>query len=204
MPFKHSGARWASLMQQLDFGEAHETVVSYLKFEGARPASEAAHRSRNWARDTCPRALGVEEYRMAIDDMLDRGLLCVIDEYWLREIENFIVEPDAIGPIEILPPTGTLQYSIKLVRQFDAFWQSVGGRRPPIYQPHYRTDQSIDVYSGNPPGCLQFISDSGMVEKRYVNNAWHPVKCGQWRGYWWGMYDYGFVLSIPHECRIAG
>ena len=198
-------SEWRSFLGRLDFLPAHETLLSYLHFEGARPATEAPSRARSWAGRTCRPKQRVDEYESAIDDMLNRDLLWVIDESKRFAIEQYIAVPSAIGPIDNLPPVDTLQFSVRLANLMDEFWAAANSPRPAcISSPHYLPDDSINIYSDSADNCIQFVSESGMIDDNFAGRTWTPVPCGPWRDEWWRLYESGFVLAVPAECRIAG
>ena len=198
-------SEWKHFLEQLDFLPAHETLLSYLYFEGTRPASEAPVRAQSWAGNTCRTKQGIEEYQFAIDDLLNRDLFWVIDESKQSAIEQHIHAPAAIGPIDIMPAVDTLQFSVRLAVLMDEFWADASSDRPAsVYSPHYLTDDSIDIYSNSPENCIQFVNESGMVRDDSIGRAWAPKRCGPWRDQWWRLYQSGFVLNVPAECTNAG
>ena len=191
-------------MDALQFQSAHETVLSYLHYEGSRPAVEAASRARSWAGHICRPRHAVLDYNSAIDDMLNRDLLWVIDEFKQAEIEQFVASPPATGPIDMMPPVGTLQFSIRLARLMDEFWAASDSPRPAcIYSPLYLPDNSIRIYSNLAENCVQFVSEECMIAPESTNRTWTPLACGPWRDEWWRLYETGYVLNVPAECRIA-
>ena len=195
---------WVAFNERHRLGTAHQTVLSYLHFEGARPYDEAASRSRGWASHTGKPIQATKEYRDAISDMESRNLLWNIDKEKLSAIRDFISDPKAIGPIEIMPPIRTLQFSVNLVTMLDEYWaKSEIERSGCIYSPHYLPDGSINVYSLKHENCLNFIHDSGMLSPTAKQQSWHPEPCGAWRDQWWCFYERGFVLAIPPDCVIG-
>lgn len=197
-------SKWTVLYERLNFATAHQTVLSYLHFEGARPYDEAPSRSRSWAYHTCRPIQTTREYRDAILDMESRDLLWNIDEDKLSAIRKFVSDPVAIGPIELMPPIGTLQFSIRLVMMIDDHWAELKSKRSAcICSPHYLPDNSINVYSTERENCLCFVHESGMFTKTAEKRSWLPKPCGAWRDHWWQLYDHGFVLAIPADCVIA-
>ena len=204
MAKKPHESKWQSFMEELEFLTAHQTLLSYLHFEGARPAKEAPARARSWAGYTGRPVQGLNEYEFAIDDMLARDLLWIVDSEKQTEIDQFVSNPKAIGPIDIMPPIGTLQYSVRLANLFDKFWGASNCSRPTcVNSPQYLTDNSINVYSVSAEDCLQFIHESGMIEAHSLGRNWTPTSCGPWRDQWWRFYDSGFILKVPAKCRIT-
>ena len=204
MASKKRENEWQSFMGALQFQYSHETVLAYLHYEGSRPAVEAASRARSWAGHICLTRLAISEYKSAIDDMLNRDLLWVIDESKQLKIEQFVASPAAAGPIDVMPPIGSLQFSIRLARLMDEFWATSDSPRPTcIYSPLYLPDNSIEIYSNLAENCVQFVSEDCMIAPESANQTWAPLACGPWRDTWWRLYETGYVLHVPAECRIA-
>ena len=204
MNYDKNNSNWADFFERLKLETAHRTILSYLHFEGARPYDEAPTRSRSWAYHTCKPIQTIREYRDAILDMEARDLLWNIDEGKLTAIRKFISDPVAIGPIEILPPIGTLQFSVRLVMMIDDHWAELKSEQPVcICSPHYLPDNSINVYATELENCLYFVHESGILTPSAKKRSWRPKPCGAWRDEWWRLYDHGFVLAIPPDCVIG-
>ncbi len=147
---------------------AHRTVLSYLHIEPPRPATEAARRSRGWAKDSCKEVQSVSDYQSAIADMIARDLLWEIDATKQSLIRDYLNSAPALGPTDGIPTLGTLQISIRFANLLDEFWANVDGERPEVlWSRDWQSDKLHLVYSPTRNGCLDFLRDELTDDEDY-------------------------------------
>ncbi len=195
-----------TLNASLKLNSAQKTVLSFLFYEPPRPASDAAKNSRRWATLTTKHVLAIDDYDRAVSELFDRDLICKIDDQSLELINEYFASDPAHGPLNGMPPKGSLQYSIRYAHTLECYLNEHGDGFDRTWAYDVLTDERQIVYGTTHLNCMEFLRDqlsSEDEEWKTISKIAGPFECGPWRLDWWSKYSHGFKIEIIRTPGIA-
>jgi hypothetical protein len=132
-----------------------------------------------------------EELDAALDSLLAKGDLQVIDEESLRAIEVELTRDPALGPAAGLPRIGDVDFTLRAAQYRDSIRPVSYFQRSGVWA-WDRTDRHRSFLCRTEEPLLEWTS-----EGRFT--ASEPYRVGAWRGRWWRKFPDGFCMDVVYE-----
>jgi len=186
------GEKLDKLLERLGLTEAEYWILHEVYFTERR------------AQDLIPHAKGLadalgyavpprEEFEAAEKSLFNRGLIQIVTDETLREIEAELKADPGLGPTEGLPRVGCVDFTragaeFRLGPPEGTFRQRSG------ICPWYYAPGRCRIFSTSKESLI--VEAPGFFEKCTVSD---PVEVGPWRSRWWRKYSRGYYVEVEYE-----
>lgn len=193
-------------MSRIHLGKHLETLTRYgvtlpewfvLSLIGDWPMpAEAVAATASSCSEGDPRGrVSVEVCQEALAACILKEWLTVVSHHTLQEIESFLEEQPAIGPVYGLPEAGDVDFTVVGAQLFQDIDRELFGSL--LRQRAYsiaKLEGKQRLYSPTKKGALLGVAE---IRQRYnVVSVSDPIPVGAWRIYWWQRYPKGYCIEL--------